>query len=89
MTENANKHLEPLPGAIEVIQQYGALVERLQSADRVKLGGVELRTLRAGNRAARQIKSRATGKRENRRPAASQSETGERARCGRARIGRS
>jgi hypothetical protein len=35
--ENANKHLEPLPEAIEVIQQYGALVERLQNADRVKL----------------------------------------------------
>ena len=35
--ENANKHLEPLPEAIDVIQQYGALVERLHNADRVKL----------------------------------------------------
>ncbi|MEI8213760.1 MAG: recombinase family protein [Planctomycetota bacterium] len=35
--ENANKHLEPLPEAIDVIQQYGALVDRLHNADRVKL----------------------------------------------------
>lgn len=35
--ENADKHLEPLPEAIDVIQQYGALVERLHNADRVKL----------------------------------------------------
>jgi BMFP domain-containing protein YqiC len=35
--ENANKHLEPLPEAINVIQHYGALVERLHNADRVKL----------------------------------------------------
>jgi hypothetical protein len=48
-----------------------------------------LRTLRAGNGEARQIGSRTTGNRENRRPAASQSETGERARCDWARIGRS
>ena len=26
--ENANTHLEPLPEAIDVIQQYGALVDR-------------------------------------------------------------
>jgi hypothetical protein len=36
-TENANKHFEPLPEAIEVIHKYVALVERLQIADRVKL----------------------------------------------------
>jgi BMFP domain-containing protein YqiC len=35
--ENANKHLEPLPEAIDVIQQYGALVDRLHNADRAKL----------------------------------------------------
>ena len=35
--ENANKHLEPLREAIDVIQQYGALVDLLHNADRVKL----------------------------------------------------
>jgi hypothetical protein len=43
--ENANKHLEPLPEAIEVIQQYGALVERQQNADRVKLAHAILLTV--------------------------------------------
>lgn len=35
--ENAYKHLEPLPEAIDVIQRYGQLVDQLHYADRVKL----------------------------------------------------
>jgi site-specific DNA recombinase len=35
--ESANRHLEPLPEAIDVIQRYGQLVDQLQNADRVKL----------------------------------------------------
>jgi hypothetical protein len=35
--ENANRHLEPLPEAIDVIQRYGQLVDQLHDADRVKL----------------------------------------------------
>ncbi|MCY3008003.1 MAG: hypothetical protein NTV29_18765 [Planctomycetota bacterium] len=51
--------MEPLPEAIDVIQQYGALVERLHNADRVKLAHaisltvasitIELRTAQTGD----------------------------------------